>query len=244
MVDVFSDIPFILQQVTQRSSYSSLPTAADPVFPADLSILQRQLLGHLETVLGLRETWHSKYSSPLWQIPPKTSSAANACHSNMEPPFETVLYFTDMYRANDFCIYNTVLILLVMLYDRVSHDLDPSLPYPTFALQARFPKTSLQTLVHDICRCTEFLLLDIHGSRGYVVFTLPATIAYYASDKESPEAKWLHDMCKGHADRSGFGFGEFALDRATPLSTWMDDCKKRCEQARFFSRGETERLTM
>ena len=82
------------------------------------------------------------------------------------------------------------------------------------------------------------MLLDIHGSRGYIVLMFPATIAYFASGKGSPEAKWLHDVCKRHATSCGFGFGDFALDQITPLSLWMEDCKERRQMARLFSDAE------
>ena len=228
LVDVLSDIPSYLQQVTCNFNN---PTTATPqgVQQNDLAVLQEKLLDHLKAVKSLKETWNVKYSDPIWPVSPKgISPTSSENHLNpIEPPFQTALYFTDMQRAYDFCIYNVALILLIMLYDRVSNDLDPRSPYPGAALQTLLPRMSLQSIIQDICRCTEYMLLDIHGSRGYIVLMFPATVAYLASEKHSSEAKWLRDVCSRNADSSGFGFGEFALDQITPLKLWMDYCKKR-----------------
>lgn len=228
LVDILSDIPCFLQQVTYG------PISCTNLFPEsqmDRIGLQKQLLERLETVKELRKGWNIKYSGPLWQIPPKNTSLAmregRSSLDLVEPPFQTVLYFTDLSRVNDFLIYNTTLILLIMLYEAVSYDIEPSLSYPSTTLQTLFPKITLQSLACDICRCTEYLLLDIHGARGYIILNFPATVAYFAIDKETAEAKWLHDVCKRNAERSGFGFADNALDRATPLSIWMSDCEKR-----------------
>ena len=196
----------------------------------DLAVLQEELLDHLKTVKSLWETWHVKYSDPVWPVSPKATVPENSENHQtpIEAPFQTVLYFTDMNRAYEFCIYNVALILLIMLYEQVSNDLDTLSPYPRAALQALLPEKSLRSIIQDICRCTEYLLLDIHGSRGYIVLMFPATVAYLASEKNSPEAAWLRDVCSRNADSSGFGFGDFALDQITPLRLWMDYCKKRC----------------
>jgi len=229
LVDVLSDILSFIQQATCISGSPTTATTPPSARPHQI-LLQKKLLERLETVKGLGEAWHTKYSNPLYQIPPKMTPPASPVGGNspelLVPPFQTVLYSTDMYRAYDFCIYTTTLILLFMLYEELSHDLDPSLQYPSIALQALFPKISLQSLVRDIRRCTEYMLLDIHGSRGYIVLMFPATVAYFASDKDSSEAKWLQDVYKRHASSSGFGFGDSALDQVTPLSSWMENCKE------------------
>lgn len=230
-VDILSDIPSFLQQVTCNFG---LPTAVltPSAVQVDYALLRKQVFNRLETIKRLREEWHAKYNHPVRERPPSVTPTDSPHGSKplnlIEPPFKTALYFADMYRASDFCISTAILILLFMLYEQVSHGLDPSLPYPSVALQTLFPEMSLQSLVQDICRCTEYMLLRKHGSRGYIVLLFPASVAYFASDKDSLEAKWLYDVCKRHAGNSGFGFGDLVLDQVMPLSKWMDDWKKRC----------------
>ena len=245
LVDAFSNVPSYLQQATSNLSFF-LPTASSLFSPINQARLQQQILEHIKTVRDLRVTWQAKYPNPVWETSPKITPPATPMDGSSqhvtEAPFQTVLYFTDMYRAYELLIYNTTLILLIMLYEQVSLDLDPSLPYPNKTLQTLFPNMSLQSLIQDICRCTEYMLLDIHGSRGYISLMLPATIGYFASERESAEARWLRDVCKRHAGSSGFGFGDFSLDLRTPLSMWMDDWKKRRRSVQSFT-PEPELLT-
>ena len=216
------------------------------ITPIDQSRLQQQILEHIKAVRDLKVPWHAKYSNPVWETSPKITPPATPMDGNppqvTEAPFQTVLYFTDMYRAYDLLIYNSTLILLIMLYEQVSLDLDPSLSYPNETLLTLFPDMSLQSLIQNICRCTEYMLLDIHGSRGYISLMLPATIGYLASEGDSAEARWLREVCKRHAGSSGFGFGAFTLDQITPLSMWMNDWKKRRQATQLF-RSDPELLT-
>lgn len=218
LVDVLSDVPYFLQEVVHPNK---LPATGLLLRPSKES-LQKQLLERIKSLKEIWEAWHIKHSSPMWPVP--IVSAPSLGSDSMRPPFDAFLYFTDMSRAYDYCAFNMTFILYFLLYQDLSsgnvqpiQDLLPSL----------FPNGSIQTLVRNICRCTEFLCLDEHGSRGYIVLQLPATIAYLAVDKHSPEAKWLCDVCKGHARRNGFGWGDFAMDQVTPLSRWTASCRDR-----------------
>lgn len=57
-------------------------------------------------------------------------------------------------------------------------------------------------------------------------YTFPAT-AYLELDKDSPQAKYIYEAFECNASSSGFGFGEFTLDVATPLKMWIDSCRVR-----------------
>ena len=161
-------------------------------------------------------------SSLMWPVP--VVSALSQDSDNIRPPFDTSLYFTDMFRAYSYCAFNMTLILLFLLYQ----DLSPDNVQPIEdILPGCWPDGSIQDLVRNICRCTEFLCLEKHGSRGFIVLQLPATIAYLATDKSSPEAQWLYNVCKKRARGSGFGFGDFAMDQVTPLSQWLASCRDR-----------------
>lgn len=173
-------------------------------------------------VRELREAWPIHYGTSLWQVP--VVSASSQGSDNIRPPFDASIYFTDTYRAYEYCIWQTLCILLFLLYQ----DISPENVQPVEdILPGHFPDGSVQNLVRNICRCTEFLCLEQNGSRGYIVLQVPATIAYLAADKDSPEAMWLYAVCKKHARDSGFGWGQFSMDLVTPLSQWLASCRDR-----------------
>lgn len=194
----------------------------------DKESLQKQLLERVQIVREVREAWHAKYlkdsdSAPMWQVP-VTSSASSQGSDNVRPPFDAAICFTDLNRAYEVCLFQIVCILLFLLYrDLSSGNVQPVEDF----LPGISPDGAVQTLVRNICQCSDFLCLEKHGSRGYIILQLPATIAYLASDKNSPEAKWLHHVCKKHAGSMGFGWGDFAMDKVTPLSQWLASCRDR-----------------
>lgn len=218
VVDVLSDLPSFLEEVT----HANIPTAAGLPERPDKESLQKQLLERLQILKELRATWQIKYSTPMWQVPVASASAQDS--DSITPPFDSAFYFTDLYRAYDFCAHQMACILLFLLYqDFSSGNVQPVQDI----LPGLFHNGSVQDLARNICRCTDFLCLEKYGSRGYIILQLPATIAYLAIDKDSSEAKWLYDVCKRHARSSGFGWGDFAMDQVTPLSQWLASCRDR-----------------
>lgn len=222
IVDVLSDLPYFLQQV----AHANISTATDLPERPDKELLQKQLLERLQILRKLRGEWHIKYSTPVWQVP--VASASSQGSDSIRPPFDAAIHFADVFRAYEYCAYQMACILLFLLYQ----DLSPENLQPVEdILPGLFPHGSIQNVVCNICRCTEYLCHEQNGSRGYIVLQLPATIAYLATDKNSPEAKWLYHVCKKRARSSGFGWGEFAMDQVTPLSLWMASCRDRHRNA-------------
>ena len=220
-------MPYFLQQIANPNTPTGFGLSKRP----DKETLQKQLLERLQTLNELREEWHIKYSTPLWQVP--ITPASSPCSDDVKPPFDAPIYFTNMFRAYEYCTFQINCILIFLLYQ----DLSPENLQPVEdILPGLFPKGSVQNLVRNICRCTEFLCLEQNGSRGYIVLQVPATIAYLAVDKNTPEAKWLYDVCKKRARSSGFGWGDFAMDQVTPLSQWMASCRDRHRNPEKFGR--------
>lgn len=218
LIDIFSDVPYFLQEIAHDNVHM---TTGLPWRPNN-EILQKQLLERLQMLKEIREAWHIKYSTPAWGVPVTTVSSHGS--ENINPPFDANIYFTDMFRAHEYCIFQINCILLFLLYQ----DLSPENLQPVEdMLPGLFPNGSVLNLVRNICRCTEFFCLERNGSRGYIVLTLPATIAYLAIDKNLPEAKWLYNVCKKRARGNGFGWGDFAMDQSSPFSQWMASCRDR-----------------
>lgn len=218
LIDVFSDIPYFLQEIANANISTTVSWPKRP----DKDILQKELLRRLETLRELRKAWHMKYTTPMWTVP--VASASSPDPDSIKPPFDAAIYFTNMLRAYEFCTLQMTCILLVLLYQELSPE---NLQPVEDALPDLFPNGAIEDLARNICRCTEFLCLDQNGSRGYIVLQLPATIAYLAIDPNAPEAKWLYSVCKKRARSSGFGWGHFAMDQVTPLSIWLASCRDR-----------------
>ena len=175
----------------------------------------------MRTLRALREAWYINNSTLVSSVP---VTAASSHALDMTPSFDEAAYFTNIYRAHEYCIFKMACILYFLLYqDLSSGNVQPV----EDILPGLFPDGTIQSLVRNICRCSQYLLLEQHGSRGYIVLQLPVTIAYLASDKNSLEAKWLYGMCKRYARSSGFGWGDYAMDQVTPLSQWMASCRDR-----------------
>ena len=174
----------------------------------------------------MRESWHIRYSSPLWRVP--LTSASLQGSDNIKPPFDAAIYFTDMFRAYEYCTFQITCMLLFLIYQDLSPD---NLQPIEDIFPGVFPNGSVLHLVRNICRCTEYLCLEKNGSRGYIVLQVPATMAYLAVDRESPEAKWLYNVSKKRARTSGFGLGDFAMDQPLPLRQWMASGRDRHRNA-------------
>ena len=221
MIDILLDIPSYLEKVTRDTA---LFPAVTPKSRAHYYAVREGTIRLLEKLDLGQKTWKSDFTHAFRQISPKGSPLAKdeetESSSGEETPFKTVFYFTDMWPAYELCTYNTAVILLVSLYHEFSEKLNEQSTPPFFI-------SPVQEYGRQICRCAEYLLLDIHGSRGWINFTFSATIAYCAMDEDSVEAKWLYTVCKRNSRSKGFGFGEFALDRVTPFSEWMRSRQER-----------------
>lgn len=218
LIDVVSDLPYFLQEVTRANG----SVAAGFVEQRDKESLQKQLLERVQTLKDMRTGWRNKYSTPLWPVP--ITYAPPRGPDSITPPYDAATHFTDMWRAHEYCTFQMTCILLFLLYQ----DLSPENVQPVDdLLPGAFPNGSVLQLARNICSCTEYLCLEEHGSRGYIVLQLPATIAYLAIDKKSPEAKWLYHVCKKRARSNGYGWGDFAMNQATPLSEWLYSCRVR-----------------
>lgn len=236
LVDVLADIPFFLQLLTTKC----------PCFPGVIPenqpccrLAKAQLPQLLKRLKDLHHAWEAQYTDSYWPVAPSTSSpsAGDMEMKSAPPPFETVLHFTDVQRADDFCLFNVALLLVLLLLEDAG---EPQLVskflqdmFPTFA------NCSMQNIANLICRSADYLLLDKHGSLGYILWTFPATITYLFMDKNLPQAKYVFDITTRNAASSGFGFGDFVLKIPTPLGMWMEGCRARHQQQAEHQSPET-----
>ena len=223
LVDILCDIPHFLEIVTHRSDTY---TGIIPEQQVDYKIVEAQLKELLKSLKALRDAWGNQWPKAYWPVSSQSISLSEAEDTKFpQPPYETVLHFTDMERAYDFCIFNMTLILALLLLHDVA---GPQVVQQT--LLDMFPQYSCGSILSPanlIGRAAEYLLLDQHGSLGFICYNFPATIAYLVMDRNSPQAKYIHEVFVRNAGSCGFGFGEFSLSMPTPFRIWIESCKER-----------------
>ena len=227
LVDALADIPKFLQQ--SIASHNAF-TGVFPETYLDRNVADGELLKFIKRLKELHLTWEGNHPNAYWPVASRSRppSIIEEDGKSPSPPFETVLRFTDLWRAHDFCLINVAFILaFALLEDAGGSELVQKILLDTFPL---YSNCSIQDIVNLICRSADYLLLDEHGSLGYIIFTFPATVAYLYMDKDLPQAKYLMDIAVRNSTTSGFGFGDFVLKMPTPLSKWMDDCRARQQQ--------------
>lgn len=236
LVDILADIPYFLQILTpKRRSFPGIISENQP----GSKIAKAQLPRLLKKLQDLHHAWEAQYTNSYWPVTPSPRSrpTGNEEIKYPPPPFETVLHFTDLQRAYDFCLFNATLLLVLLLLEEsgesqlVSKFLQDMCP--TIA------NCSIQIIANLICRSADYLLLDKHGSLGYILWTFSATVTYLFMDKNLPQAKYVFDITTRNSVSSGFGFGDFALKMHTPLSMWIEGCRARHHQKAEYQSPET-----
>ncbi len=236
LVDILADIPYFLQLLTtNRRSFPGIVSENQP----GCRILKAQLPQLLKRLKDLHHAWGAQYNNCYWPVnpSPRPPFARDEEMKSPPPPFGTVLHFTDLQRAHDFCLFNVALLLVFLLLEDSG---EPQLVNKF--LQDMFPSVpncSLQIIANLICRSADYLLLEKHGSLGYILWTFPATVAYLFMEKNLPQAKYVFDICTRNAASSGFSFGDFVLRQSTPLSMWMEGCRARHQQQAEYQSPET-----
>lgn len=236
LVDVLADIPYYLQLLMPKCS--SFPDIISDNQPGS-KIAKGQLARLLKRLKDLHHAWKAQYTNPCWPVTPSPRSppAGNEEMKSPPPPFETVLHFTDVQRAYEFCLFNAALLLVLLLLEEsgesqlVSKFLQDMFP--------NFTNCSIQMIADLICGSADYLLLDKHGSLGYILWTFSATVTYLFMDKSLPQAKYVFDIITRNSANSGFGFSGAVLKLPTPLSMWMEGCKARHQQQAEYQSPET-----
>ena len=236
LVDVLADIPYFLQILTtNRRSFPGIIAENQP----GCKLLKAQLPRVLKRLKDLHHAWGAQFLNSYWPVTPspRPPFARDKEMKSPPPPFETVLHFTDLQRAYDFCLFNvTLLLVLILLEDSGEPKLVDKFLQDMFP---NIPNCTIQIIANSICRSADYLLLDMHGSLGFILWTFPATVAYLFMDKKMPQARYVSDICTRNSASSGYGFGDFVLRMPTPLGMWMEGCRARHQQQAEYQSPET-----
>jgi len=166
----------------------------------------------ITTRLAQLYQWRIKYELEN----PSCTLEAIPTNSLIASPFTTVLYFSTLTVANHLALYNSLLIILWKLGQDYPQ-FDPSLlttgpPYAPPSPQIITNKclitpgqaSSLFDIGIEICRSTEYHLLDEHKSTGSFLLLFPLRVAWMALPEKSMESRWLVGLMQQVADMSGF----------------------------------------
>ena len=242
LVDIFCGLPQLLAETDARLSrpdrLQGVPSTGELRFRASCMLTELR---------EWRKTWDESFPHCYHEVPPEFIYALNSpkhgYHSKSlsyprEPrpdkmpssctapppkscPFDTFIYYSDLWRAYELCLYNVLQILTLRTYMQLLKDAEG--PIAEFTCPWRdqlasspdeislYFKTTTREWALEICRSMQYMLLDRHGSITTFFILVPARVAYDSLNPMSQEAAWLAGFLKDLSDNSGFGVSRNAL---------------------------------
>jgi hypothetical protein len=159
--------------------------------------------------------WISDFDICRYEVDTDQSS-----HTSIEaggPLFPSILYFTDVWRAYEFCVHNALRILLLRLHSQIGC-MRPASPGQTIVTDFVETGTSVKELAIEICRSVDYFL-NKHGQMGALLLMFPAQIALLALDRTSEVAIWLMNVLAKIAESGGLEIGrQILIGRCTDLT--------------------------
>jgi hypothetical protein len=133
------------------------------------------------------------------------------------PLFPSILYFTDVWRAYEFCVHNALRILLLRLHNQMGC-MNTASPEQTIATDLIETRTSVEELAIEVCRSVDYFL-NKHSQMGALLLMFPAQIALLALDRTSEVAIWLMNVLAKIAESDGLEIGrQILVGRCTDLA--------------------------
>jgi hypothetical protein len=134
------------------------------------------------------------------------------------PLFPSILYFTDVWRAYEFCVHNALRILLLRLHSQIRR-MSTAKPGQTIATDFVDTRTSVEELAIEVCRSVDYFL-NKHGQMGALLLMFPAQIALLALDRTSEVATWLMKVLAKISESGGLEIGrQILIGRCTDLAS-------------------------
>jgi hypothetical protein len=167
----------------------------------------QQALTALEGLYSWRWDWEREFPNATSLI---RSSDLDSEEVFLLPssPFETVIWFSEHYRATELIVYNAIRLLLIMALKRAGiaieahHSLD-AVNDPLLPMQG-----SQHEVAVEICRMSSFHLQSFHQSSGAFMLLFPLNVALLHLDGDKDGVKpWLQKVLAIIADLHGFEVG-------------------------------------
>ncbi|KAF2233633.1 hypothetical protein EV356DRAFT_199804 [Viridothelium virens] len=183
-----------------------------------LERLRHEVPETLQKLYIWRWHWEADYGDCVYSILP-SGNITQAYDDDGHPLFDSLIWYSNLDRANDIVYYNTALILFRYVHAELSIPERPAPPLPT-GLFPRQPTTSSvlflpgqaktnQDCSQEICRSIDYHLLPLHGGPGTLNVLGPCRFAWTGLVPGSNVARWLEGVCQEIADNSGFEMGRY-----------------------------------
>ena len=143
-----------------------------------------------------RSNWESRFGQCWCEL--DSSQFPNLPADAQGLPFQTVFYFSDIWRAYEFSIHNALRILLLRLYSRATvyaHSTEHGCQW-TFHTSVQSGSLVINLAI-EICRCINYFFVPEHRYLGALLFCLfPGQIALLPLDRDSELGRWLVGILK------------------------------------------------
>lgn len=167
----------------------------------------QQAFTTLEGLYSWRWDWEREFPNATFIIRPSEVSSKDF-FLLPSSPFETIIWFSDHYRATELILYNAIRLLLTMALERAGIDIEVHLPLngvndPLLPMQGSRHEVSV-----EICRMASFHLQSFHQSSGAFMLLFPLNVAFWHLDGDKDGIKhWLQKVLAIIADNHGFEVG-------------------------------------
>ncbi|KAE8378020.1 hypothetical protein BDV26DRAFT_199045 [Aspergillus bertholletiae] len=191
--DILCDAPGLLEGVDSFRAGGGGVTRAE---------LCQKALAMLEELYVWRWKWEDTFPDASYVV----SVDANMQVSTAVPrPFDTVLWFYDFSRAQEVCLYDSVLLLVLRMCELLD-----CLPQPVSTERANDPLLPMQGTRRDIAiemlRLVDYHLDCVQGSVGALMLIFPLNVARRNLEWDT-EIAWLDQVMAQIADMHGFEMG-------------------------------------
>lgn len=211
--DVFCDVPGLLEDLDQVIAW-------DPDMPGRdefLGQVRQNTLSTLEILYFWRCKWQEDNPDTAFFIP-----SSNSGSDGLPPsPFQTVIWFTDPYRANELIVYDSVLLIVLKAAEGLGLNLGESRSSMKNWNDSLLPiQSNRKEIAIEVCRTVDYHLQCVQRSSGAFMLLFPLNVAYRNLEPDSDEAKWMEKIMAVTADIHGFEIGRSQnMPRARNVST-------------------------
>ena len=193
LIDILCNIPGLLEDAEEAQLLS---TTAKGDIGTHWTNLVAKCEDNLSRLAEWRKDWESRFGQCSYEL--ESIQFTSPSPDGHVLQFPTVLHFTNIWRAYEFCIHNALRILLLRLYTRAI-----TYAYGTKYGDQSTANTTVQSdavvinLAVDICRCINYFLLPEHRYLGALLLCLfPGQIALLSLDHDSELGQWLGGLLK------------------------------------------------
>lgn len=200
--DMLCDIPGYLEEIDLLGKW----TQEMPKKNESLAAFRKKVFASLDTLHNWRWEWEKDFPGSTYTISPRGLDPETS--RPLPPsPFQSVIWFTNPYRANELMTYNVVRLLLTRLLELTGVNIDQP-ESPDFSDPLLPMEGARHDVAIEICRIVDYHLHCFRRSSGAFMLIFPLNVAYLHLDGDRDGARsWLETTMAIVADRHGFEVG-------------------------------------